>query len=107
MNDVARNLALSAGPATGSQAYPAARSNRKGTAAEPRLVYVPRDDATPEGELAALAAAYAFVIRCHEEKKAAAGADGGQEGAEHGTVTGSSGTHAPIQEDTLTTKGES
>ena len=36
-----------------------------------RLVYVPREDATPEGELAALAAAFSFVIRCHEAKKAA------------------------------------
>ena len=38
----------------------------------PRIEYVPRDDAKPEGELAALAAVYAFVIRAHEQKKAAA-----------------------------------
>ena len=36
---------------------------------ETRLVYVPREDATPEGELAALTAAYSFVIRCHEAKR--------------------------------------
>jgi hypothetical protein len=38
----------------------------------PRIEYVPRDDATPEGELAALAAVFAFVIQAHEQKKAAA-----------------------------------
>ena len=66
----------------------------EGTVGEPRLVYVPREDATPEGELAALAAVFAFVIRCHEEKKAARVDAGGEEGAEHGTVTGSSQKHA-------------
>jgi hypothetical protein len=39
---------------------------------DPRLEYLPREDATPEGELAALAAVYAFVIQAHEQKKAAA-----------------------------------
>ena len=38
----------------------------------PRLVYVPRQDATLEGELAALAAVYAFVIQAHEQNKSAA-----------------------------------
>jgi hypothetical protein len=38
----------------------------------PRITYFPRPDATPEGELAALAAVYAFVIGAHEQKKAAA-----------------------------------
>ena len=79
---------------------------RRDALGEPRLVYVPREDATPEGELAALAAAFSFVIRCHEAKRAA-GADGGEEGAEHGTVTGSSKRHATGQKDTPTTKGES
>lgn len=37
-----------------------------------RVFYSPREDATPEGELAALAAVYAFVIQAHEQKKAAA-----------------------------------
>src|SRR5919107_4763663 len=32
----------------------------------PRIEYVPRDDAKPEGELAALAAVYAFVVQAHE-----------------------------------------
>ncbi len=42
---------------------------------KPRLDYVPREDATPEGELAALAAVFAFVIQAHERKKAAASPD--------------------------------
>jgi hypothetical protein len=35
-----------------------------------RVTYVPREDATPEGELAALAAVYAFVIQAYQQKKA-------------------------------------
>src|SRR5215217_7573523 len=38
--------------------------------------YRPRSDATPEGELSALAAVYAFVLKCHEQKLAAGGGDG-------------------------------
>jgi hypothetical protein len=38
----------------------------------PRVTYTPRPGTTPENELAALAAVYAFVIRAHEQKKAAA-----------------------------------
>jgi hypothetical protein len=37
-----------------------------------RLDYLPREDATPEGELAALAAVYALVIQAHERNMAAA-----------------------------------
>lgn len=33
-----------------------------------RITYTPRPDATPEGELNALAAVYAFVLKCGEEK---------------------------------------
>jgi len=44
----------------------------KGAMSDSRIVYTPRSDATFEGELAALAAVYAFVIRAHERKKAAA-----------------------------------
>jgi hypothetical protein len=33
-----------------------------------RIVYTPRD-ATPEGELNALAAAYRFILDCHTKKK--------------------------------------
>jgi hypothetical protein len=39
---------------------------------DPRLDYLPREDATPEGELAALAAVYALVIQTHERNMAAA-----------------------------------
>lgn len=38
--------------------------------AEPRITYVPRPDATPEGELATLAGVYAFILRCGEERRA-------------------------------------
>jgi hypothetical protein len=44
----------------------------KGASAKPYVTYAPCPDATPEGELAALTATYAFVIQAHEQKKAAA-----------------------------------
>jgi hypothetical protein len=46
-----------------------------GAMSNTRVIYSPRPDATPEGELAALAAVYAFVIQAHEQKKAAAPAN--------------------------------
>ena len=40
--------------------------------AESKVVYRPRDGATPESELSALVAAYRYVIfECHAKKKAA------------------------------------
>ena len=36
-----------------------------------RIAYTPRSDVTPENERDALAPVYAFIMRCHEEKKAA------------------------------------
>jgi hypothetical protein len=42
---------------------------------DPRVFYSPREDATLVGELAALAAVYAFVIQAHEQEKAAAPAN--------------------------------
>ena len=44
----------------------------KGASANPRITYSPRPDATPEGELRALAACYAFAIGAHQQKKTAA-----------------------------------
>ncbi len=41
----------------------------------PSITYSPRSDATPEGELVALAAVYALVIQAHERNKAAAPAN--------------------------------
>jgi hypothetical protein len=38
---------------------------------DPRLDYVPREDATPEDELAALAEVYALVIQAYERNMAA------------------------------------
>jgi hypothetical protein len=53
-----------------------------------RIVYTPRSDTSPELEVAALAAAYRYVLRCHEEKNAVevSGAEDGMEGGddEHG-----------------------
>ncbi len=37
-----------------------------------RVTYASRPDATPEGELTALAAVYAFVIQAYESKQTAA-----------------------------------
>ena len=36
-----------------------------------RMNYTPLPDATPESELDALVAVYAFVLECHERKKVA------------------------------------
>jgi hypothetical protein len=41
-------------------------------AGAPSVVYVPRAGATPEGELAALAAVYAFALERHEHEQTAA-----------------------------------
>jgi hypothetical protein len=38
--------------------------------AELRITYVPRPDATPQGEIAALANAYKLILHCGEEKRA-------------------------------------
>ncbi len=37
----------------------------------PRITYAPHSDATQESERNALASAYAFILRCHEEQEAA------------------------------------
>ena len=41
-------------------------------ATEPRIVYSPRSDATPEAEISALIAAYRFVLERHAARTAAA-----------------------------------
>jgi hypothetical protein len=38
---------------------------------EQRIIYAPRPDATPEAEIATLAAVYKFVLHCHAKKEAA------------------------------------
>jgi hypothetical protein len=38
-----------------------------------RITYKPRPDATPESELAVLAAVYAFILDRHAKRKAAEG----------------------------------
>jgi hypothetical protein len=38
-------------------------------AAKPTIVYRPREDATPEAELKALAAVYKFVLGCHAKQE--------------------------------------
>jgi hypothetical protein len=42
----------------------------RGAMSNPRIVYQSRTDATVRGELAALAAAYRFILDCHDKKKA-------------------------------------
>jgi hypothetical protein len=37
--------------------------------AKPSIVYRPREEATPEAELKALAAIYKFVLGCHAKKE--------------------------------------
>jgi len=44
--------------------------------AEPRITYVPRPDATPQGEISALANAYKFILHCGAEKRATSGNSG-------------------------------
>jgi hypothetical protein len=46
----------------------------------PRIVYTPHPNATPETELSALAAAYRFILDCHAKKKATS--PGGPDDAE-------------------------
>ena len=52
-----------------------------------RVYYVPKEDASPEGELAALAAVYRFVLQ-HREKKNDAGVSEGEEAAERNRTGG-------------------
>jgi hypothetical protein len=49
---------------------------------DPRLDYLPRNDVTSEGELAALAAVYRFLLDRRERSDVAA-ADGAEERGEH------------------------
>lgn len=57
---------------------------------KPRLVYLPREDATPEGELCALAEVYRFVLGCHEQKEEVAEVCEDGDGTEDGQEGGSS-----------------
>lgn len=54
-----------------------------------RILYTPRPDATPEGEVAALASVYRFIIDCREKENAAGFAQnpGGDDGT---TIKGDS-----------------
>ena len=51
---------------------------------ELRVTYVPREDATPEGEGAALANVYRFLLDRRERRDDGLAADGAEERAEHG-----------------------
>ena len=44
-----------------------------------RISYVPREDATAQGEIATLAAVYAYILECNERNKGA-GTENGSEG---------------------------
>jgi hypothetical protein len=56
---------------------------------DPRLVFLPREDATAEGERAALAAVYAFVLECHKQKGMVAEDGDTEDGTEDGHGGGS------------------
>ena len=64
----------------------------------PRIVYVPRPDATAQQEIAALAAAYSFILERHEGKQGTdpgGGSTGRPEGSpEDRPAEGESGRHA-------------
>jgi hypothetical protein len=50
---------------------------------DPRVFYSPREDATPEGELAALAAVYRYLLFHRHETSEDPAADGAEERDEH------------------------
>jgi hypothetical protein len=52
-----------------------------------RLTYSPRPDATPESELDALAAVYAFVLKCQEQTAAEQSGRDDAEGDKHDRAT--------------------
>jgi hypothetical protein len=58
-------------------------SARWDAAGDSRVIYVPRPDATPEGELAALAAVYRFLLDRRERSDDDLAADGAEERGEH------------------------
>ena len=48
-----------------------------------RISYFPREDATPEGELAALVAIYRYVLERHDGRKKCSKTQSGGEGAQN------------------------
>lgn len=46
-----------------------AKDARKSALSDPCLIYSPREDATPEGEIVALAAIYKVILQSHDERK--------------------------------------
>lgn len=61
-----------------------ARANdpQRGVTGSLHVSYIPREDATPEGEIAALGAAFHYVLFQRPEQKKTAGADDSQEASE-------------------------
>jgi hypothetical protein len=57
--------------------------NQAASPDNPRVAYFPRKDATPEGELATLAAVYRFLLDRHERRDDDLPADGAEERHEH------------------------
>lgn len=66
----------------------AARANdpQRGATGSPCVSYAPREGATPEGELAALAAVYRYCLFQRPEQRKATEVDFGQKGVEHDLV---------------------
>lgn len=60
-------------------------------AGRPQVAYTPQDNATPEGELSALAAIYRSIIESHELKKGLISESGG-----HDTRSSSSLERSPM-----------
>ena len=58
--------------------------NQAASPDNPRVAYFPRKDTTPEGELAALAAVYRFLLDRHERRDDDIAADDAENEAEHG-----------------------
>jgi hypothetical protein len=56
------------------------KDDAEGRSVSPRIFYFSRTDATPQSELRALAACYAFVIEAQKRKEAAASYDDDAEG---------------------------
>ncbi len=56
----------------------------------PRIIYRPRPDTTPESELNALAAVYRFILDCKAKKEAAPASrsDDAMKGSKHDRATG-------------------
>jgi hypothetical protein len=54
-----------------------------GAMSDTRIIYFPREDATPEGEVVTLAAVFRYLLDCRERHDDDLAADGAEERGEH------------------------